>query len=224
MWFHSDPHKYAKLRENAKYSVISCEQVAQAWLIEFCRLRRKLPVNYSRLDELSKKYASTWDPVKWIRTHGMSPTVTSLSPSREVSSSRRKVPSEPKATVDVALSEHLTEQPHLAPLGSKVSVTGAPTNGVQRPEKPELMPVRIRFCHKREMRPRAVAVSGSFDEWQVRRPMAWDNALQAFSISMALHPGRYVYKLIVDGDWTLNPEAVAERDSSGNVNNILLVE
>lgn len=74
------------------------------------------------------------------------------------------------------------------------------------------------------MRPHAVAVSGSFDNWQVRRPMTWDNGIQAFSISLALRPGRYVYKLIVDGDWTLNPEAPIEKDVNGNVNNVFTAE
>lgn len=58
-----DNTKYQKLRENALSSVISCEQVAQAWLGEFCRLRRKLPVNAGRVEELATKYASSFDPM-----------------------------------------------------------------------------------------------------------------------------------------------------------------
>lgn len=69
-----------------------------------------------------------------------------------------------------------------------------------------------------------MAVSGSFDDWKIRRPMVWDNALQAFSLNLGLRPGRYTYKLIVDGDWIVNHEDASEKDAQGNVNNMLVVE
>lgn len=208
----SDPVKYHKLRENAKYSVISCEQVAQAWLIEYCRLRRKLPVNYGRLEDLSKKYAQLWEPLAWARAHDSSATASSPFTS-PIQISRKASITEPPAALPRIDGPVRTEGPIRA------------AEGRAKPsETPGLVPVKIRYTPKLGIRPRAVAVSGSFDDWQVRRPMSWDNALQAFSINMAVRPGRYVYKLIVDGDWTLNPDAQADKDASGNLNNVLKVD
>ncbi|OEH78134.1 hypothetical protein cyc_02046 [Cyclospora cayetanensis] len=75
-------------------------------------------------------------------------------------------------------------------------------------------------------RPRSVAVAGSFDDWRVRRPLAWDNAVQAFAISLALPPGEYVYtyKLVVDGEWVCCHGSPTALDTGGNENNILTVE
>lgn len=207
----SDPLKYQKLRENAKYSVISCEQVAQAWLIEFCRLRRKLPVNYARLDELSKKYSQTWDPLNWNATY---------------TSGSIDVPLR-RSSVANSLNEVKPLQDNRKPNEGNTQGSSGTSGSMTRrskTEKPGLVPVRIRFCPKSGNHPRVVLVSGSFDGWQVRRPLVWDNALQAFSINFALRPGRYVYKLMVDGNWTLNPDGLSEQDLSGNSNNLLLVE
>lgn len=216
----SDPSKYEKLRENARYSVISCEQVAQAWLIEFCRLRRKLPVNYGRLDELSKKYASTWDPISWAIAYESSPSSISLLSSTKLAraSSIEKMKQVAPQTQGIKLTQ-LQKGPT-----SSSSATQSNMVGARRVDKHGLVPVRIRFCPRPGIRPHAVAVSGSFDDWQIRRPMIWDNALQAFSIAFALRPGHYTYKLIVDGDWTLNSDTLAEKDLNGNLNNILIVE
>eukprot|EP00918_Siedleckia_nematoides_P007136 GHVU01015478.1.p4 GENE.GHVU01015478.1~~GHVU01015478.1.p4 ORF type:complete len:113 (-),score=18.39 GHVU01015478.1:14-352(-) len=88
------------------------------------------------------------------------------------------------------------------------------------------LPVRIKYTPPSgpgRGRPRDVAVSGSFDDWRVRRPMRWENSRQLFSISVALPPGRYLYKLIVDGDWVCDPGEKMEQDSGGNLNNLLVV-
>ncbi|CDI77268.1 Alpha amylase domain-containing protein, related, partial [Eimeria acervulina] len=89
----------------------------------------------------------------------------------------------------------------------------------------KLLPSVIRYIPPQaKPRPRSVAVAGSFDDWRVRRPLTWDNAVQAFSISLALPPGEYTYKLVVDGEWVCCHGSPTARDAGGNENNILRVE
>eukprot|EP01054_Gregarina_sp_Poly1_P010510 Gregarina_sp_Poly_1__10509@NODE_771_length_6345_cov_302_800414_g302_i1_p1_GENE_NODE_771_length_6345_cov_302_800414_g302_i1NODE_771_length_6345_cov_302_800414_g302_i1_p1_ORF_typecomplete_len1506_score271_50Glyco_transf_5/PF08323_11/2_1e35Glycos_transf_1/PF00534_20/2_6e21AMPK1_CBM/PF16561_5/1_8e20Glyco_trans_1_4/PF13692_6/1_4e09Alphaamylase/PF00128_24/3_8e05Glyco_trans_4_4/PF13579_6/0_022Glyco_trans_4_4/PF13579_6/9_5e03Glyco_transf_4/PF13439_6/9_8e03Glyco_transf_4/PF13439_6/0_029Melibiase/PF02065_ len=84
-------------------------------------------------------------------------------------------------------------------------------------------PVRVKFVPSPGTRPRSVAVSGSFDDWRVRRPLTWDNSMQAFSATLALPSGRHIFKFIVDGDWVCCPEMPSEKDSAGILNNVLVV-
>ncbi|XP_026192579.1 uncharacterized protein LOC34618951, partial [Cyclospora cayetanensis] len=89
----------------------------------------------------------------------------------------------------------------------------------------KLLPSTIRYIPPQgKPRPRSVAVAGSFDDWRVRRPLAWDNAVQAFAISLALPPGEYTYKLVVDGEWVCCHGSPTALDTGGNENNILTVE
>lgn len=66
-------------------------------------------------------------------------------------------------------------------------------------------------------------VAGSFTEWSAV-PM-FEAPGGAWSRSFHLAPGRYAYKLIVNGDWVTdpsNPETTV--DPEGNVNSVLVVE
>lgn len=84
-------------------------------------------------------------------------------------------------------------------------------------------PVRVKFVPPPGTRPRSVAVSGSFDDWRVRRPLSWDNAMQAFTATLALPTGRHIFKFIVDGDWVCCADMPIEKDSAGIMNNVLVV-
>jgi len=144
----------------------------------------------------------------------------------------------------VARSSVVPEGPGLVPSQSNLAAdtmaergsSAMAAEGVTAPGAPGLLPlkksvsrlnlnaVRFQYVHPQGNRkPRLVSLSGSFDDWMVRRPMIWDNALQAFSLSMALEPGKYTYKLIIDGDWICNPQEQTEKDSNGNVNNVIVV-
>eukprot|EP01069_Polyplicarium_translucidae_P007222 Polyplicarium_translucidae@DN3074_c0_g2_i3.p4 len=92
-----------------------------------------------------------------------------------------------------------------------------------RAEAVEAELVVKRICFSPPYRPRTVALSGSFDNWCVRRPMVWENSTQEFAISLTLPRGRHLYKLIVDGDWMLNPGKPKELDSSHVENNVIYV-
>lgn len=111
-------------------------------------------------------------------------------------------------------------------LSRKTRAQISPVNIPSSAAKIYAIPTRIRYWPRVLLsRPRSVAVSGSFDDWQIRHPMLWDNAVQGFTTTLALKPGKYYYKLVVDGTWTLNPDVAVEPDpASGILNNILLVE
>lgn len=72
-------------------------------------------------------------------------------------------------------------------------------------------------------RPRSVAVAGSFDQWKNRRPMTWDNALVAFTVTLGLPKGTYNVKFLVDGDWVCTKALPIVNDSQGIPNNVLHV-
>ncbi|CDJ67992.1 glycogen synthase, putative, partial [Eimeria necatrix] len=128
-------------------------------------------------------------------------------------------------------SEGETPQSHLSSSSSSSSrrsstdtaASHKPASHTNRPKK--LLPSTIRYMPPQgKPRPRSVAVAGSFDDWRVRRPLTWDNAIQAFAISLALPPGEYTYKLVVDGEWVCCHDSPTARDPGGNENNILVVE
>ncbi|KAL8449229.1 hypothetical protein Emag_003749 [Eimeria magna] len=103
------------------------------------------------------------------------------------------------------------------------TVAPKPTSQAARPKN--LIPATIKYIPPAgKPRPRSVAAAGSFDDWRVRRPLAWDNAIQAFAISLALPPGEYTYKLVVEGEWVCCHGSPTIRDAGGNENNVLIVE
>lgn len=201
-----DPVKYERLRENAKYSVISCEQVAQAWLGELCRLRRKLPVNYGRVEDMAKKFADGWDIDTWASTASVQTMVATAAAPEGAETGASSASSRAAASTTVAD-------------GPKEATSVAGSSSVDD----GLVPVKLRYTPRGSAKPRAVAVSGSFDNWQVRRPMTWEHAVQTFTLNLALPPGKYTYKLIVDGDWELNPDDRVEVEG-GIRNNVFVVE
>lgn len=56
---------------------------------------------------------------------------------------------------------------------------------------------------------RSVAIAGDFNEWSpTAHPMIRDESGELWHIRLALAPGRYEYKFLVDGrDWWNDPDA-----------------
>ena len=56
---------------------------------------------------------------------------------------------------------------------------------------------------------KSVAVAGDFNRWDVSaHQMAYEAQLDAWTITLALEPGRYEYKFFLDGcDWWNDPNA-----------------
>ncbi|MBK6898983.1 MAG: glycogen-binding domain-containing protein, partial [bacterium] len=80
------------------------------------------------------------------------------------------------------------------------------------------VPVGVKFTH---LAPGAgkVNLAGSFNGWDAQRHPLTDEGGGAWSIVMALKPGKYEYKFVVDGAWFAdaeNPDSTP--DSYGGTN------
>ncbi len=69
-----------------------------------------------------------------------------------------------------------------------------------------------------------VNIAGTFNNWNKdATPMTREADGITYSIKLALAPGRYLYKFILDGDqWITDPNAKSEDDGEGNTNSIFL--
>ncbi|HEX7573641.1 MAG TPA: redoxin domain-containing protein, partial [Bacteroidota bacterium] len=66
-----------------------------------------------------------------------------------------------------------------------------------------------------------VEVAGDFSGWL---PVPLYRSTEGFIRRVAIPPGRYQYRFIVDGEWTLDPSnGVTEASSSGGANSVLVV-
>jgi Glycogen recognition site of AMP-activated protein kinase/Domain of unknown function (DUF3471) len=68
---------------------------------------------------------------------------------------------------------------------------------------------------------RVVALAGSFNEWNQSRHL-FAREGDEWVCRLDLDPGVYTYKLVVDGNWLLDPSNPStQEDEAGNVNNVL---
>jgi len=69
-----------------------------------------------------------------------------------------------------------------------------------------------------------VAVAGSFNNWN-QSQLLFAREGDEWVCRLDLDPGVYTYKLVVDGNWLLDPANPAtQEDEAGNVNNVLEVK
>ena len=71
--------------------------------------------------------------------------------------------------------------------------------------------------------PKTVLVSGSFDNWNIKYPLKYDNREKKWICKLKIKNGKYSYKYIIDGNWEINPDENQIRDRNGNVNNLINV-
>jgi|AVFP01.1.fsa_nt_gi hypothetical protein len=69
---------------------------------------------------------------------------------------------------------------------------------------------------------RKVVLSGNFNDWTTSSAnVSYNQFLEKWTANVELNPGKYWYKYIVDGKWTLDPDnKLKEYDAQGNENNI----
>jgi len=69
-----------------------------------------------------------------------------------------------------------------------------------------------------------VALAGSFNNWEPLQTLFAKEGGQ-WVCRINLTPGKYAYKIIVDGDWMLDPaNSLSEDDGRGNINSILILK
>lgn len=70
-----------------------------------------------------------------------------------------------------------------------------------------------------------ISVAGNFNNWSsVDNPLSYDNTSKSHKLVIGLEPGRYEYKIVVDGNWILdpaNPDSVS--NGIGGFNSSLIV-
>lgn len=81
----------------------------------------------------------------------------------------------------------------------------------------------VEFRRKNFPQAKLVTIAGSFNDWQpFYTLMNPENG--EWVVKLQLTPGKYTYKLVVDGNWMLDPEnAEKEDDGNGNMNSVLIV-
>lgn len=71
-----------------------------------------------------------------------------------------------------------------------------------------------------------VFVAGNFNNWSYAdHPLTYDPEAKAYTLTFGLQPGRYEYKIVVDGNWLMdptNPDSVS--NGLGGYNSSLVVE
>lgn len=72
---------------------------------------------------------------------------------------------------------------------------------------------------------RSVVLTGDFSGWDVSAyPMAYDAGRDAWTVTLALEPGRYEYKFLVDDrQWWNDPSAPKVANVWGSENSLLEV-
>ena len=78
------------------------------------------------------------------------------------------------------------------------------------------------MMHNNGPRYLSVELCGTFENWQTRHKMSFDNYTNQWFITIHLARGKYHYKYVVNGkDWVVNEQESREKDAQGNVNNVL---
>ena len=62
------------------------------------------------------------------------------------------------------------------------------------------------FVHPADRKIQQVSIAGNFNDWDpLATPMKRDDELGVFQTCVSLPPGRYLYRLVIDGRWTQDP-------------------
>lgn len=81
--------------------------------------------------------------------------------------------------------------------------------------------VRIEFDHEQAQ---AVFIAGTFNDWQPAATPMIAVGDGRWVKELALPPGRYEYRLIVDGEWVSDPAAAQQAPNPhGSCNSVLVV-
>ena len=83
-------------------------------------------------------------------------------------------------------------------------------------------PITFRYRVDPNNLPFSVQLSGSFEKWQVRHPLKYDNKRKEYIGTIRIKKGRYLYKYYIDGQWVINMNEKIIREN-GIENNVVIV-
>ena len=129
-----------------------------------------------------------------------------------------------------ALSAKLANDPDIAAEG-QLQIKGEPPPNANLADKlARLYGVRktsqgLLFVHPANGEAQQVSVAGDFNNWSsTATPMNRDEKLGVFQVCVSLPPGRYRYRLIIDGKWVNDPyNTYVESNPYGELNNVIEV-
>ena len=100
--------------------------------------------------------------------------------------------------------------------------TGASTSNAVKPALPQASSHREVTFAVYEPRAEQVFVCGAFNDWQAAPLTRQEN--RDWKTTLALAPGRYEYKFVVDGKWKIDPRAAHSTPNGlGTLNSVLEV-
>ena len=82
------------------------------------------------------------------------------------------------------------------------------------------------FVQPANLRAREVAIAGDFNGWDPRRtPLTRNEGLDVWQAVVRVPPGRYRYRLVLDGQWVQDPyNTYVESNPFGELNNVIETE
>jgi hypothetical protein len=186
--------KYERLRVNAFAATMPGETVSKAWLEEFFRLKGKLYFDFNDYQKQCTKIEE-WDATKY----------------------------EPLNIFGQIFGFEFSKLYELDDInfGAEQTVT---TKTVES-EFDKLHRLRIAktfIMHNLGPRYDKVQICGSFDNWEKRHNMRFDNVTSQWFVSLQLAKGEYFYKYVLnETTWVVNNEERQCRDKAGNINNFI---
>ena len=193
---YKNKQKYAKLRENAFRATMPGETVCIAWLNEFCRMRNKIYIDHNEVVATKNLFgewnAQMYKPINLV--------------DQIIGTEKRNM----YELDDMDIGAETSRQPYD---GGRI----APSEFDKAMK--ERVPHTFRL-HNWGPRHSNVHICGSFDNWEKRRPMQFDNYSNQWFTTVHLPRGEFAYKYVIDGQkWVTNEEEPTKKDKAGNVNN-----
>lgn len=117
-----------------------------------------------------------------------------------------------------------------SPVHSATPAAPLPTTLAIPPHGPEEGSIvqfgqRVRVTYRSPETARQVFIAGDFNAWTPQQtPMRYSESLGGFEAWLTLTPGRYRYRLVVDGQWIIDPgNPRTEPSDSGQLHSLLSV-
>lgn len=79
---------------------------------------------------------------------------------------------------------------------------------------------RTTFIFKPDRAVQRVYLAGDFNNWAPAARRMAKNRDGSYRARLALEPGSYQYKFIVDGEWLHDPDAPQQRNEHGTLNSV----